>query len=115
MVFVKKFEVGINKLAEKFEHSQLNEKLAVGSLDKDVRDFVASILNAMLENYEDDDIYFGLVGVLGDLVFKFSDYDTTFRIWIDFDLDRVNEIGSGVKEEIEVLEELRDYFVDLKL
>jgi hypothetical protein len=110
MFSAKKYEIGIDKLLEKFQHGEANEDLSIGSLDNDVRRFIVSVLKSMVENYSDDDAYFSLVSVLGDLAYRLSDYETGYRVWIKFNIDRINEIGSGTKEDLEKIKELISYF-----
>lgn len=110
MDFVRNFSLRLNRLIESYEHGEKNEELSIGSLDGEVKKFIVSVIKGMIENYSDDEIYFGLVGVLGDLVYRLSDYETGYRVWVEFDINRVNEISSGTRESLEKLEGLKKYY-----
>lgn len=110
MVSIKKFEKMKDDLLNKFGIAEKNEKLSRGALDNDVKRFSVSVLNAMIDNYDNEKLYFELVFLLGEFVYEMGDYETSYQVWTNVDLTQLSDISSGEKEEIGVLEEIRDFY-----
>lgn len=110
MTLIQKYDKMKDELLNKFAIAEKNEKLVRGSQDVELKKFIKSILSAMIRNYDDEGIYFGLVFVLGEFVYDMSDYETSYQVWTNVSLDKLNDISSGVKEEIETLEEIKAYY-----
>lgn len=111
MGLVKKFEKSLRLVLERFELLQKSDKLSVGGLDSEVKKLIVGVFDEMIKNYSDDELYFSLVEFLSDLVYAFSDYKTGYRIWLNISLDKLNNISSGVKDELEFLEEIKSFYL----
>lgn len=99
-----------DKIFEEFDHLQNNEKIIIGSLDSEIKKFISSSIFEMIENYENDDFYYGVVEILSDFVYELSDEKTGYQVWSEVDFSRVNEIGFGLKEDIEFLREIQNFY-----
>lgn len=110
MDLVRDFDLKMNKLIESFEHAEKSDNLRIGGQDLFVRSFIVSVLKSMIINYEDDELYFGLAEILAELIYQLGDYGTGYGVWIGFDIDRLNEINLGVRENLEKLNELKEYY-----
>lgn len=99
-----------DKILEEFEHLQNNDKIVIGSLDSEIKDFIRDSVYSMIENYSDDDFYYGVVEVLSDFVYELSDEGTGYQVWSEVDFSKVNEIGFGLKEDLDFLKEVLIFY-----
>ena len=111
MTSVKGFSVRKDHIMEEFDHLAKNEKLSIGAMDKEIRRFISDSVGAMIENYSDDEFYYGVLEVLSDFVYELSDEETGYRVWTEVDFSKVNEIGSGLKEDVDVLKGIKRFYV----
>lgn len=112
MVSINGLKKKLSELISKFEFKEKGGELRLGSLDSGVKGFVVALVNSLIENYSDDEKYFEVIGVLDDFVeeMHFSSSGADWLVWCKITFDKLNEISSGVKEELWKLEEVRDFY-----
>lgn len=106
MGIINKCEKGLSLLVSDFEGAEKNENLHIGVFDERLKELIREIVSGMIDYYENDDIYFGLVDVLNNMVDSLK-LDRDWMIWSYVTFDALNEIELGSKMEISELEKVR--------
>lgn len=110
MASVKGFRIRASKIIEEFDNLQKNDRISIGAMDSEIIRLIKDSVLAMIENYEDDNFYFGIVEVLSEFVYDLSDEETGYQVWTNVDFSKVNEIAFGIKESLEFLKEVKDFY-----
>lgn len=110
MGIIEKCKKDLSVLLSDFEGAEKNENLHIGVLDERLKELIRGIISGMIIYYENDDIYFGLVDVLNNMV-DFLKLDRDWMIWSKVTFDYLNGIELGSKMEIFELEKTRDSYL----
>lgn len=110
MGIINKCEKDLSVLVSDFEGAEKNENLHVGVFDERLKVLIRNIISGMIDYYDNDDIYFGLVDVLNNMVDSLK-LDRDWMIWAEITFDDLNEIELGSKMEVSGLEKIKNKYL----
>jgi hypothetical protein len=105
----------LHSLIRKFEKREKRGGLSYGIYDREVRKFIVLVLEEIRKNYEVDENYFEIVGVIEDFINQMhhSLSGAGFKVWTSIDFSKLEELNSGQRIKYERLKEIWDYYKHL--
>ncbi|NCN86625.1 hypothetical protein GW932_02235 [archaeon] len=105
-------EKELEGILSSFEAMQKSEKLAIGSMDERIKEFIQKILNGLIKYHLDEEKYFSFIEILDKFIdeMRYNDNGTDWMVWCNIDFGKLSLISSGVVEDMKVLEEIKEYY-----
>lgn len=103
----------LHDLISKFEIAGKNSNLSMGQYDSEIKKFIIDLVDALIKSYDDDESYFSLIKVLNDFMAEMvygEDNSGGWAVWTEIVFSHLNDIHSGTKDEVKLLEEIKEYY-----
>lgn len=113
MSLVVEIKKEFSDLVSKFEIAEKNSNLSMGQYDSEIKKFIIDLVDALIKSHDDDESYFSLIKVLNDFMADMvygEDNSGGWAVWTEIGFSHLNDIHSGVKDEVKLLEEVKEHY-----